>query len=179
MLDFLIWACQLMHTGLCLPLPHFTQTPLCSALCFMDYCQNFVWDGSSKGQLTLLNFTKEASTRQRLIAFLFLVDVFHVDLFTSSTWAQAELTSELLLKDRTSLCRVEECKVHVTFYQCPSCVYFVSVKEWWVQWSEEAGRGRRKLHRPFWENAENTKKTESASHSSLKIYKLYCSVNCV
>ncbi len=37
------------------------------------------------GWLTLLNFPKEASTRQKLIAFLFLVDFFCVDLFTSST----------------------------------------------------------------------------------------------
>ncbi len=30
----------------------------------------------NEGQLTLLNFPKEASTRQKLIAFLFLVDLF-------------------------------------------------------------------------------------------------------
>ncbi len=39
----------------------------------------------NEGQLTLLNFLKEASTRQKLIAFLFLVDLFRLDLFTSST----------------------------------------------------------------------------------------------
>ncbi len=39
----------------------------------------------NEGQLTLLNFPKEASTRQKLRAFLFLVDLFRVDLLTSST----------------------------------------------------------------------------------------------
>ncbi len=34
-------------------------------------------------QLTLLNFPKEASTREKLM-FLFLVDLHRVDLFTSS-----------------------------------------------------------------------------------------------
>ncbi len=88
-LDFLIWACQPVHTALC-PLPPSAQTPLRSALCFTDYCQHFVPDDSNKGffggvnkrQLTLLSFPTEASTRQKLTAFLFLVDLFRVNLFT-------------------------------------------------------------------------------------------------
>ncbi len=39
----------------------------------------------NEGKLTLLNFPKEGSTRQKLIVFLFLVDLFCVDLFPSST----------------------------------------------------------------------------------------------
>ncbi len=71
-----------------------------SALCFTDYCQHLVRDDSNKvflllllliffqvneRQLTLLNFPKVASIRQKLIVLLFLVDLFRVDLFTSST----------------------------------------------------------------------------------------------
>ncbi len=36
----------------------------------------------NEGQLTLLNFPKEASIREKLVAFLFLVDLFA---FTMST----------------------------------------------------------------------------------------------
>ncbi len=69
-----------------------------SALCFTDYCQHLIRDDSNKvllllliffqvneRQLTLLNFPKVASIRQKLIVLLFLVDLFRVDLFTSST----------------------------------------------------------------------------------------------
>ncbi len=75
-------------------LPCSAQTPLRSALCFKDYCQHLVQVAPIKcccffwvneGQLTFLNFPKEASTRQTLTVFLFLVDLFHVDLFTSQT----------------------------------------------------------------------------------------------
>ncbi len=41
----------------------------------------------------------------------------------------------------------------MTFYQCPRCVYFVSVKGLWVQQSVEAHmreRRRRNRHRLFW-----------------------------
>ncbi len=47
----------------------------------MDYCQHLVRDGSSKmfsqvkGQLILLNFPKEASTRRKLMAFLYQTEV--------------------------------------------------------------------------------------------------------
>ncbi len=41
--------------------------------------------GVNERQLTTLNFPKEVRTRQKLVAFLFLVDLFHVELFTSST----------------------------------------------------------------------------------------------
>ncbi len=66
MLDFLMWAYQLKHTALCLPIPRSAQTQLRSALCLTDYFQNLVGDGPSKvffppqvnkGQVTLLNFT--------------------------------------------------------------------------------------------------------------------------
>ncbi len=60
---------------------------------------------SRKGQLTLFNFPKKASTRQKLIVFLFLED-----LFTSSTSTWAGLTAKLLLKGCRLLCRVEECE---------------------------------------------------------------------
>ncbi len=43
----------------------------------------FFW--VNEGHLTLLNFRIEANTRQKLIAFMFLVDLFHMDLFTFST----------------------------------------------------------------------------------------------
>ncbi len=71
-----------------IPLPCSAQTPLHYALCFRDDCQHFVRNGSqnegwvNEGQLNLLNFPKEASNRQKLIVFQFLVD-----LFTSSTLA--------------------------------------------------------------------------------------------
>ncbi len=90
--------CQLMHTALCLPPP-----PLCSdaaALCslfhrlhFKDFVRDLMkccvlflfFIAVNEGQLILLNFSKEASTTQKLIMFLFLVDLFCVDLFASST----------------------------------------------------------------------------------------------
>ncbi len=73
---------------------------LCLFVCF--------WGGLNEGQLTLLNFPKEASTRQKLTALQLLVNLFHVDLFSSSTWAG--LAVKLLLKDTvlTLLCHVEE-----------------------------------------------------------------------
>ncbi len=39
----------------------------------------------NEGQLTLLNFPKEAMKRQKFRVFLFLEDLFHLDLFTIST----------------------------------------------------------------------------------------------
>ncbi len=78
------WTFLYGHTSTCTqrcacPLPHSAQTLLHSALCFMDYCQHFVQYGSNKvffqvneGQLTLLNFPKEAMKRQKLRVFLFL-----------------------------------------------------------------------------------------------------------
>ncbi len=54
-------------------------------------CQEFVQNGSNKvpfwgvneEQLTLFRFPEEASTRQKLIVLLFLVDLFCMELFTS------------------------------------------------------------------------------------------------
>ncbi len=63
---------------------------------FLFVCLFF---GVNEGQLTLLSFPKEANTRQRLIAFLFPADLFHVNLITSSTSTWAALTAKLLLKD--------------------------------------------------------------------------------
>ncbi len=52
------------------------------------YRSNKVFSGGGDdGQLTLFNIPKETSTRQKLKLFLFLVDLFCVDLFTSSAWA--------------------------------------------------------------------------------------------
>ncbi len=97
------------------PLPRSAQTLLHSALCYMDYCQHFVRDGSNKvffqvndGQLNLLNFPKEASTRQKLRSFLLPMDSLCVDLFISSTSMWAGLMAKLLLKDRTLLRPVEK-----------------------------------------------------------------------
>ncbi len=165
-----------MHTALCLTTALLCSDPaalcsllqgLLSALCLgwlqqRISCLFVFW--ANEGQLTLFNFPKEASTRQKLRAFLFLVDLFTLSM---STWAW--LTNKMLLKDHTLLCPIEEWEMQalVTFYHCPSCVYFVSVKGLWVQRSVEARRGergRRNWHRPFWENAENTRKREDARY---------------
>ncbi len=88
MLGFLIWACprvpvpspaQLKHRYALLSASGITV----STLFYMAPIKRFV--RVNEGQLTLLNFAKEASTRQKLIVFLFLVDLFDVDSFTSST----------------------------------------------------------------------------------------------
>ncbi len=80
-----------VHTALCL-----SPSPLCSdnaTLCSLLHgLQQLVRDDSNEGflkvneeKVTSFSFPKEASTRQKLIVFLFLVDLFRVDLFTSST----------------------------------------------------------------------------------------------
>ncbi len=51
--------------------------------CIMTNVVVLFWVNENK--LTLLNFSQEANTRQKLVAFLFLVDLFCVDLCTSST----------------------------------------------------------------------------------------------
>ncbi len=72
--------------------------------CFMDYYQHLVQNGSNnffffrvnEGQLTLLNFPKEARTRKKL-RFI----------YTLNMSTRAGLMTKLLLKDRTLLCCVE------------------------------------------------------------------------
>ncbi len=82
----------------------------------------------------------------------------------------------------TLLCHVksEKRELTVTFCQCPSCVYFVSVKGLFVQRSAEVcmrERGNSDQQRSFSENAKKARQREGVSF--LKIYRLYCSVNCV
>ncbi len=81
------WCTQLCAC----PLKRSAQTPLCSALCFMDYSKSLnmvpikYFYRVNVAKLTLLSFPKDVSKRQKLIAFLFLVDLFHMDFLTSST----------------------------------------------------------------------------------------------
>ncbi len=99
-----VFPVMLMRAGLpFMGMPAFahSDSPLLhSALCFMDYCFCTSFEMApikcffllfvflvNEEHLTLLNFPKEESTRQKLISFLFLVDLFHVDLFTSSKCA--------------------------------------------------------------------------------------------
>ncbi len=87
------------------------HTPLHSAPCLMDYCQHFVWDDPIKVLLFFSRLNEEqlrASTKQKLIPFLCLMDLFHVHLFTSWTSIWTGLTAKLLLKDCMLLCCVEE-----------------------------------------------------------------------
>ncbi len=115
--DFLIWACQLVP-------PLFSPTPLHSAPCSRDYRQHYVRDGSNKalfflflffspsGEWRTVNFVKLSSrgkhqTEVECILFIYL----------HPQWAH-ELN--YWLNCCTLLCRVEEWEAQaVTFYQWP------------------------------------------------------------
>ncbi len=83
----------LLHAQSCSSSPRSASDT--TVLCLMDYSVITVFNmvpikcfsDVNKGKLTLFCFPKEASTRQKLTVFLFLVDLFNVDLFTSSTRA--------------------------------------------------------------------------------------------
>ncbi len=100
-----------------------------------------------------------------------------------NTWAG--LMAKLLLKDGAVPILpgcVEELEAWVVrnilsvSYLCLFCVSNQKERSAEARTGE---MGRRKLHRPFWENAENRRKTVGVSHSFIKIYRLCRSVSCV
>ncbi len=118
-------------------------------------------------KLALFSFPKEAKTRQKLLAFLFFVHLYHVDLFTSNMSTWAGLRAKLLLKNRcslvTRLCwrvRSKSCKWH---FISVLAVIILSVMGLWVQLSATEKRGE----------------TQRADLSFLKTNRLYCLVSCI
>ncbi len=78
-----------------------------------------------------------------------------------STWAG--LTANLLLKERTLLCPVEEWEAVSNISSVSQLCLFCVSKGMWVQLSVKEhirGKGRSNWHRLFWENAENKRKRE-------------------
>ncbi len=81
------------HRAVPAPSPTPFRHSLHTALCFRDYIVRTLFEMPpikcllevNEGKLTLLNLPKEASTRQKLMPFLFLVDLSGVDFFMSST----------------------------------------------------------------------------------------------
>ncbi len=93
MLDFLVWACQLpAHSAV--PAPSLLCSDSCTLLSASWITVSNLFERVPKGffvvcffnfrvneeKLIFLNFPKEASTRQKLRLFLFLLDLFLVNL---------------------------------------------------------------------------------------------------
>ncbi len=131
-----------------------------------------------------LNSPKEMSTRQKFGAFLFLVDLFRVDLFTFSMNTWAWLTAKLLLNDGTLLCPVEEWEARAVSnilsvtYLCLFCVSkgVVSTAECW---GTHEGGEKSNWHRPFWENSEIEGRQRAKSQFSEDLQTLLFSQLCL
>ncbi len=178
MLDFLIWACQLhAHSALQAPSPALLRhhcALISASQITVSTLAPIKWGVFlGEGQLIFLKFPKETSTRQKLIMLLVLVDLIRVDLFTFSTCTWAGLTAKLLLKDRALLCHVEELEAQAVsniLWVSQLCLFCVSKgvvstaecrRSTWGK-----GGGVINRHRPFWKNAENTRKRGRESQFS-------------